>query len=310
MHVIIARMQQMTPPMSPRPPAGQRSTSKWGQERRLEFIDWRLRWDGQINRVDLTEFFGISIPQASLDLAKYLEMAPKNAVYDRSAKVYLPGPEFSPLFGSNSPQRYLNELLARATDVLPPELSFLGWMPSVDLAPVPGRRVPAEVLLPILQAIRSKRRVVVSYQSVSSLEPTERTLSPHAVAHDGFRWHVRAYCDRREQFLDFVVARILSVTATSLDSVDSAKDEAWHRMVTLRLGPNPALPLAVQKVIELDYGMQNGSVELPCRQALLFYTLRHLDLLDGHGAPPEVQQIALLNREEVAPFLPATNHSR
>lgn len=310
MHVIIARIQQMAPHMSTKTPSGQRSTSKWGQERRLEFIDWRLRWDGQMNRGDLTEFFGISIPQASLDLAKYLEMAPNNAVYDRSAKVYLPGPEFHPLFGSNSPQRYLNELLARATDVLPPELSFLGWMPSVDLAPVPGRKVQAAVLLPMLQAIRSKRQVVVSYQSVSSLEPTERTLSPHAVAHDGLRWHVRAYCHRREQFLDFVVARVLRVTATTLDSVDAAQDDAWHRTVTLRLGANPALPLAVQKVIELDYGMENGCVELPCRQALLFYTLRRLDLLDGHGAPPEVQQIALLNREEVTPFLPSTNHSR
>lgn len=292
--------------MSTKTTSSQRSTSKWGQERRLEFIDWRLRWDGQINRGDLTEFFGISIPQASLDLAKYLEMAPNNAVYDRSAKVYLPGPEFRPLFGSNSPQRYLNELLARATDVLPPELSFLGWLPSVDLAPVPGRKVQAAVLLPILQAIRSKRRVVVSYQSVSSLEPTERTLSPHALAHDGLRWHVRAYCHRREQFLDFVVARVLSITATARDSVDAAQDEAWHRVVTLRLGPNPDLPLAAQKVIELDYGMENGCVELPCRQALLFYTLRRLDLLDGHGAPPEVQQIALLNRADVAAFLPST----
>lgn len=304
------RMHNPAPDMPLKPPSEQRSPSKWGQERRLEFIDWRLRWDGQINRVDLTEFFGISIPQASLDISKYVEMAPNNAVYDRSAKVYLPGPEFQPLFGSNNPQRFLNELLARATDVLPPELSFLGWLPSVDLAPTPGRTVQGAVLLPLLQAIRTRKQVVVSYQSMSSLEPTERTLSPHAVAHDGFRWHIRAFCHRREQFLDFVVARILSVALTETASLEDSKDEAWHRMVTLRLGPNASLQPAAKKVIELDYGMENGCVELPCRQALLFYTLRRLGLLEGQEAPPEVQQIALLNRDEVSPFLPSTNQSR
>lgn len=33
-----------------------RQGARWGQERRLEFIDYRLRWDGQINRSSLTDF--------------------------------------------------------------------------------------------------------------------------------------------------------------------------------------------------------------------------------------------------------------
>lgn len=290
-------------------PPERKSTPKWGQERRLEFIDWRLQWDGQINRSDMTDFFGISIPQASLDIAKYLELAPENTVYDRSAKVYLPGAAFKPLFSSNNPQRFLNELLARAIDVLPPELSFLGWIPNVDLAPNPGRTVQTKVLLPLLQAIRSQARVKVKYQSMSSLEPSERTLSAHAVAHDGFRWHIRAFCHRREQFLDFVVARILEVKATELEAVDASEDAAWHRMVTLKLGPCADLSPAAKKVIELDYGMTDGCVELECRQALLFYTLKRLGLLDDQTAPAEVLQIALLNREEISPLLPTTGRS-
>jgi len=302
-------MQQPVRAMNQSSPAQRKGTSKWGQERRLEFVDWRLQWDGQINRADLTEFFGISIPQASLDIAKYLELAPENAVYDRSARVYLPGPSFKPLFSSNNSQRFLNELLARAIDVLPPELSFLGWMPTVDLAPNPGRTVQARVLLPLLQAIRTQTRVVVRYQSMSSLEPSERTLSPHAVAHDGFRWHIRAFCHRREQFLDFVVARILEVTATAEVAVGASEDASWHQMVTLKLGPCADLSPAAKKVIELDYGMTSGSVELVCRQALLFYTLKRLGLLDDQAAPPEVLQITLLNRDEISPLLPTTNRA-
>ncbi|WP_043783928.1 helix-turn-helix transcriptional regulator [Rubrivivax gelatinosus] len=289
---------------SPKQP---KTTSRWGQERRLEFIDVRLRWDGRINRSDLTTFFGISVPQASLDIARYVELAPDNAVYDRSARVYLAGERFKPLYPSNTPQRFLNELLAQAAGVLQPELTFIGWTPSTGLTASPGRQVPAEVLLPLLAAIREGKQVQVSYQSMSSMEPVERHLSPHAIAFDGFRWHVRAHCHRREQYLDFVIARIIEARATDETAVAGDKDEAWHRKVSLLLGPNPALSVAAQRVIELDYGMTNGRVTLDCRQALLFYTLKRLGLLAGQEAPPEAQQIALLNRPEVLPYLPKTS---
>jgi len=300
-------MRTMTKKLaSPAPSASteSRSVSRWGQDRRLEFIDWRLRWDGRINRSDLTAFFGISVPQASLDIAKYLEMAPANAAYDRSARVYIASPTFEAAFPSNTSERYLNELLMRAASVLPEELSFLGWTPPVDLAPSPGRAVPAEILAPLLLAAREGKQVTAAYQSMSALEPTKRALSPHAVANDGFRWHVRAYCHLREEFRDFIIPRILSVEVTAEPGMDASNDDAWHRKVTLVLGPNPGLSAAARKVIELDYGMARGQAKLECRQALLFYTLRRLGLLEGQEAPPEVQQIALLNRDEIAKWLP------
>lgn len=281
-----------------------RSTSRWGQERRLEFIDWRLRWDGRLNRSDLTAFFEISVPQASLDIAKYLELAPQNTAYDRSAKVYLAQPTFHPLYSSTSPQRFLNELIAQATGVFPSELSFVGWTPTVDVAPSPGRVVSVDVLLPLLQAIRKSEQLVVQYQSMASLEPTTRTLSPHALGFDGFRWHARAFCHQRLEFRDFVVARMLSVCPASEAGKDAVQDHAWHQFVTLELGPNPELPAAARAVIELDYGMTDGSVALRCRQALLLYALKRLGLLRDQEAPAHVQQIALLNRADVERFLP------
>jgi hypothetical protein len=48
---------------------------RWGVERRLEFIEFRLYWEGGINRSDIREFFGVSVPQASKDLSLYQEMA-------------------------------------------------------------------------------------------------------------------------------------------------------------------------------------------------------------------------------------------
>ena len=60
----------------------------WSVERRLEFIEFRLFWEGGVNRADLIDAFGISVPQASKDLSLYQERAPGNVVYDKSAKRY------------------------------------------------------------------------------------------------------------------------------------------------------------------------------------------------------------------------------
>ena len=85
--------------------------SSWSQDRRLKFIDFRLRWEGRINRTDLTRFFDISMPQASGDLSKYAEAAPGNLLYDRRAKAYLRTEFFAPLYSRSASNTYLNELL-------------------------------------------------------------------------------------------------------------------------------------------------------------------------------------------------------
>ena len=58
---------------------------RWGVERRLEFAEFRIVWDGRLNRNDITEFFGISTPQAAADISRYQELAPNNITYDKSA---------------------------------------------------------------------------------------------------------------------------------------------------------------------------------------------------------------------------------
>lgn len=291
-------------------PAAEVRAASWGQGRRLEFVDFRLRWTGRINRSDLTAFFGISVPQASLDIAKYLEMAPGNATYDRSAKAYSATSTFAPLFRGNSPAKYLDELLARATGVLQAELSFLGSSPEVAVANNPSRSVPADTLSAVLSAIHDGTVLNIRYQSMSAVLPVERDIDPHALAHDGFRWHVRAYCHMRERFLDFVFARILSVQATDRPGKSGAEDDAWQRKVSLVVAPDPSLSEAHKRVIELDYEMQGGETTIECRQALLFYILKRLGLLDEHRAPAHVQQIVLKNRAEIAHLLPRTVEPR
>lgn len=66
---------------------------------RLRLIDFLLQHYGTLNRAAIEDFFGISTQQASLDVKLYLELAPANAAYDRSARVYRRGDGFRPLFG-------------------------------------------------------------------------------------------------------------------------------------------------------------------------------------------------------------------
>jgi predicted DNA-binding transcriptional regulator YafY len=276
----------------------------------LEFIDFRLRWDGKLNRGDLTDFFGISVPQASLDIAKYAELAPDNLTYDRSSRVYIAGQAFRPLYTSSDAGRYLNELLSQAAGLDESQGSFLAWAPAVATVPSPGRTFRIDVLVALLRAIREGTALRVLYQSMTRPLPSARVLTPHALAHDGFRWHARAFCHTRKQFRDFVIARMLEVNGFEAAASSPNDDKEWHTMVPLVLVAHPKLSESHKRAIELDFGMKDGQVEFQCRQAFLFYALRHLRLdLDG-SAKPEAQQIALKNLVVIEAFLPKATTGR
>jgi hypothetical protein len=55
---------------------------------RLRFIDFLLAEYGTINRHAICDYFGLSMPQATNDIATYNEIAPGNTTYDMKAKTY------------------------------------------------------------------------------------------------------------------------------------------------------------------------------------------------------------------------------
>ncbi len=280
------------------------TASKWSLERRLQFIDFRLRWEGRLNRRDLIEYFAISVPQASMDIAKYTELAPDNLTYDLSSRSYLATPAFRPMYTRSHSRRYLTELWATRSGLMEPRTSFLGEGIPVSFAPAPERSIPDETVHLLVMAIKEKRKILVKYQSMGSIEPIDRELSPHALGHDGFRWHARAYCHTKGRFRDFVIARMLTIEKGTLSDLDVSLDRLWHNVITLVIVPNPRLSEAKKRVLELDYGMSDGRVELQCRQAFLFYTLKRLGLSTKEGGDsPEAQQICLHNRDEIQTFI-------
>jgi hypothetical protein len=286
------------------------SKTRWGQERRLHFIDFRLQWEGRINRGDLTQFFGISVPQASTDIAKYSDVAAHNIDYNASSKYYYALPGFRRVYPTSGAGQYLAQLLALDRGVLRPEESFLGKVPPMGSAPIPTRTVDEATLKRLVRAITESRSVEIDYYSITSVEATSRRISPHAFGHDGLRWHVRAYCHLREDFRDFVIGRILESNESDEPGMDARADTAWHNEVTLVLAPHPDLKPDQRRGIEFDYGMDGGCVTMKCRQAMLYYVLRRLDLEDDGKPRPSHRQVVIANLSAIAPLLPASSKKK
>lgn len=271
---------------------------RWGIERRLEFIEFRLFWEGHVNRGDLMDAFGISINQASTDLNRYLGVAPGNMVYDKRARTYVRGDRFKPIFLKPDADRYLSQLRSISDGIVTQEESWIGQLPAFDTVPAPIRGIDADTLRAVLQAIHNRQAIEVEYQSLSNPAPRWRWIAPHAIAFDGFRWHARAWCFTDQCFKDFLLARILGIRDSRPSDADPSQDADWHTHVTLEIGPHPGLSDAQKKVIALDYGMRNGKARITVRKALLYYTLKRLGLdTDPSTRSPADQQIVLLNRE-------------
>lgn len=269
----------------------------WGQERRLEFIDYRLLWEGRLNRADLTEFFKISIPQASLDFSAYKERAPDNMVYDRAQKTYVATEQFVPIFAKADGTQYLNELLWRHSGALARSESFAGWSPLIDTSPLPTRKIETNILVPLLRAMQAKQVITIGYQSMSNPEPATRKIFPIAFAQDGYRWHVRAYCLQSEKHKDFVLGRIYAAGPAENITKDIPEDVEWNTPVNVVLGPNPNFLPAKRSAIERDYNMVNGEVTIKTRLAQLFYLRRRLNVLKDSPPPDEHQHVVLLRIE-------------
>ena len=162
-----------------------RSELRWGVEQRLEFIEFRLFWEGHVNRSDLMDQFGVSVNQASTDLNRYIGFAPDNIVYDKSARTYVRGPGFKPHFLEPDASRYLAQLRSVADGILDREDSWIADLPPYASAPTPVRGVNPATLRSVVGAIRGSQAIEVKYQSLSSPEPRWRWIVPHAIAFDG-----------------------------------------------------------------------------------------------------------------------------
>lgn len=271
----------------------------WQKDRRA-FIEHRVYWHGSVGLGDLMSVMEISRAQASKDINAYIADHPEHLFYDKSERTYVIGSAFSAHYLPIDPAEHLSSLAALAEGAPIARSDWIVDQPDILRLSIPARGLNSDIVRAVVLGITQKRRLNITYQSMSSKAPTQRGIVPHAIAHDGFRWHARAFCEKDQIFKDFVISRMLEASLGEVVTASLGADADWVETITLRLAPHPGLSEGQKRVIELDYGMTAGVAELAVRKCLLYYNLKRLGLdTPAADRAPRDQQIVLANADEV-----------
>lgn len=264
----------------------------------FRLIELVALWKGRVTSKTIEDAFSCSRSTATRIRNDYLAACPSNLSYCDSNKGYLPSDDFQPSYCSGSLEEYAQLR------------SLEGAEFPVHLGHQLQRRPNPAIVRPILKAIDKQERLDISYASFTSPEDGDRIISPHTIVNDGARWHVRAWCEKNQDFRDFVLSRIQEIHGTEGPAEKTAsEDEGWNHMLTVTIEPDMRLTEAQQKLVALDYGMtlsESGTYvrHYEVRRALLIYTLQNLRL-DRPRERGEAQQIMLTPecQHELASYL-------
>lgn len=278
---------------------------RWDLLVRYRYIETISLWEGRLTSRHLCDTFGIGRQQASKDLNRYLkEIGPGNLFYDSSLKGYRPTAEFRPRVTAGLADEYLH-LMARNNELSNVFESLALNVANIEVLQLPVRDVRPEVLRPIVQAARDRQRLEVDYVSLHNPDREGRIIVPHTLVFSGLRWHVRAWCEKNQDYRDFVLSRFRDIPEPLGDSPHSIEqDHEWNARVELRIVPDPRLSPEQRAVVAADYGMQDGVLIIPLRARLVPYALKLLHIEPGEPqSDPMAQQIVVENRDDLAPWL-------
>ncbi len=265
------------------------------QRERLNYLEFRLGFTGQMARADLTKRFGISEAAVTRDLAIYRTEAGSNLEFDTVSKCYRASRTFRLIYLQGVDAKQLiravvhgigNDFGSEPELLVPCEL------------PPPLLSVDVDVLATVSRAICQKRVLQINYQSASG-DHGPRQIVPLSLVGTGLKLMVRAYCRRKHTFSDFVLARFR--TAEVLwDEVPSAaesgqNDDEWNRMLKLELIPHPKESPAKSAMTSQEFQMADGVHVLRVRAALAVYVLRLWNVDCSHDRSGKNMPLCLRN---------------
>lgn len=270
------------------------------QAERLRFIELIVIWEGEINTGNLTRQFQISRQQASKDINCYKEQSPGSLVYNGSLKCFLPSPRFRCIYPPTTSSDYLFWREHGLQKPLPSTKSS-----SCSNLILPSRNISPMIMRGLVKAMHDRQRVEVDYVSLSNPNGMGRNIIPHHFVKTGLRWHLRAWCEKSQEYRDFVLSRFRGIPELLGPGKQGAEDDmAWNTKVTVLLRPDPRLDEKKRQVLENDYQMNNGVLSISTRGCLVQYLLRELQVstkvLDG---TPEAQQLVCVNLPDIKQWL-------
>lgn len=248
------------------------------KDHRFRIMEGVLAWEGKIGNARVRQLFGLQPVQASRLLADFRAYMGDQLVEDSRTKVWRPADHGR----------------------LVPELTLVEYARLVetpDESCIVDARVDLTDIRPTLFAALRKAAVTstgitISYASMTTPEFHERTIYPHSIVHVGRRWHVRAWCAKRQEFRDFTLGRIRDAVLTQMPSPTMKKaDDAWNQIVDIELAAHHKLDAPRQSVVQMEYFGGAKSRHIPCRACLTQYLIQELRAATNPDVevPPEFQ---------------------
>ena len=279
---------------------------KWATRQRLQYIEVMAYYCGVVSRNDVARAFGVSDAAATKDFGLYGRLAPDNLIYKQHLFGYVPAPGFEAIIADLTPARVLPLFAHNLTGMNGPYGDELVFGIPAERLPIPTRLPERTITAQVLRAVAQKKKLQLHYRSLSDRDSDEaRIIEPHSLAHNGLRWHIRAYSEETFDFRDFVLSRIATAQMLEEAAESSAEfDEEWVESVNLELVPHPKLPEKKRLNLLMDFDARDGVITIEVRRALLGYLLQQLavDTTPDHSRNPHAYQLIVANREEVEPF--------
>ncbi|MDT4796832.1 WYL domain protein [compost metagenome] len=271
------------------------------QTKRYELLKTLLLWEGRLNNARLRELLDMKVARSSQLIREFRDEHPSWTEWDTVARSYhaTAAAYRSKIDTATSLAQYL-ALVGIPHTTSTTSAGQTLWNAFPDLS-VPPPRTFAQ----LASAIRSSRRVQMTYRSMGTPKPHLREISPHSLVRAGRRWHVRAFCSTRQEFRDFALGRIENPKVRNEASERNVIDDtAWNTMLDVRLIAHPALSEEQQNVVRLEYFSNTSARVERCRAALVSYFVQDVRAAtDVVRQPPPEFQLAVENMEELGEWM-------
>lgn len=249
-------------------------TKTSGVDERLRFIEFCLFWEEKISRPRIKEQFGISSQQASSDIKKYKELFPHNIEYSLEQRRYLKTNKFTLAYLKSASDEYVHFLESVAQKNLTQKETWIKEFPVIDSVVIASRKTGDKVFKNLIHAMNGGMSVEIQYTAITSTNSSIKRITPLSLGGDGNRWHLRAYNHDGDRYSDYVLSRITKASQFENSNATLKDDTAWNTFVTIQIEPHSKLKQNKQDALEYEYRMKNGSFNVRCRKAMLFYYLR------------------------------------
>lgn len=252
---------------------------------RFAYLETQLYWGGGITAGELARIFGLVRQTAQGVIDHYRRLHPENMVFCPTRKRHVARPGFEPHYIRKGAGEFLDYLRGEAMIAHYRETEEWSSSPLHDVDRLLRSELRRQPIHVVLSALRMQRAVTIEYQSKFRI--LARDFSPNHLIFAGNRYHVRGYCHFTQEFLDFVLSRIVRAEPSPVKWISSHDDVEWNRVVELCFKPNPQLPDEARQALRWDHSLDgDGYWTIACRQALAYYLKRELLSPDSqYGCP-------------------------